>query len=163
MSNFKANLDAIKAVASAIDEEHPDDEQLKLDMLEGETDFNEYMNKVLYKRATVLEDIKGKKFLIDCLKKRIKSDEKKVESINGFVDMLLHVASIKNFKGLVTTVSRHAVKPKPVVTDEDLLPSKYIKIKRTVDKVAINNAIKEGAVISGVSMDNGGETLSFRN
>lgn len=51
------------------------------------------------------------------------------------------------------------VKPKPVVTDESLLPEEFIKIERKVDKKKINEAIKGGRQIEGVTFDNGGYTL----
>lgn len=54
------------------------------------------------------------------------------------------------------------VPPKPIITDKDSLPDRFIKIEKTINKGAINKAIKNGETIAGVSMDNGGVTLKIK-
>lgn len=49
-----------------------------------------------------------------------------------------------------------------IVTDETKLPERFIKIVRSVDKKALNEAVKGGEVIEGCSLDNGGKILVFR-
>lgn len=50
---------------------------------------------------------------------------------------------------------------KVVITDEGLLPGKYIKEKvtKSPDKVLLKSALKNGAVIDGAYLDNGSITL----
>lgn len=59
-----------------------------------------------------------------------------------------------------TVYSYMRVNPKPIITDESKIPDKYWKIERTIKKAEINQAIKDGDVIDGVSYDNGGYALT---
>lgn len=52
--------------------------------------------------------------------------------------------------------------PRPFVADESLVPEEYIITKRTVDKKAINEAVKDGKSIAGVQLDNGSHALQMR-
>lgn len=59
-----------------------------------------------------------------------------------------------------TVYSYMRINPKPIITDERKIPEKYWKIERTIKKAEINQAIKDGDVIDGVSYDNGGYALT---
>lgn len=54
------------------------------------------------------------------------------------------------------------VPPKPIVTDESKLPERFFRIEKKVNKTAINEAIKNGEEIEGVTMDNGGLTIAIK-
>lgn len=54
------------------------------------------------------------------------------------------------------------VPPKPIVIDEDKLPDRFWKVKREINKADINKAVKDGEMIEGVAMDNGGYTLAIK-
>jgi len=59
-----------------------------------------------------------------------------------------------------TVYSYMRVNPKPIVSDESKIPEKYWKIEKSIKKAEINQAIKNGEVIEGVTWDNGGYTLT---
>lgn len=52
------------------------------------------------------------------------------------------------------------VNPKPIVVDESKIPDRFWKVEKSIKKAEINQAIKNGEVIDGVIMDNGGYTLT---
>lgn len=54
------------------------------------------------------------------------------------------------------------VAPCPVITDESLLPERFIRTKSEVNKQAINKAIRGGEQIEGVSMGNGSVTIKIK-
>lgn len=54
------------------------------------------------------------------------------------------------------------VPPKPVITDEDKIPDRFWKVKREIDKAALNKAVKNGVTFEGVTMDNGNYTVAIR-
>ena len=54
------------------------------------------------------------------------------------------------------------VPPKPIISDEELIPERFIKVTKSVDKSAINKAIKEGEAVAGVTMSNGDITLRIK-
>jgi hypothetical protein len=52
--------------------------------------------------------------------------------------------------------------PKPIIIDESKLPDKFVKIERKIDKKLINDCFKDGEMIDGVALDNGGYTVAVR-
>ena len=48
---------------------------------------------------------------------------------------------------------------KVLVTDETLLPDKFFKIERKLNKKLLNDAVKGGELIQGITTSNGGFTL----
>lgn len=52
------------------------------------------------------------------------------------------------------------VNPKPIVTDESKIPDKFWKVTKSIKKAELNQAVKDGEVIEGVTLDNGGYTLT---
>lgn len=54
------------------------------------------------------------------------------------------------------------VPPKPIVVDESKIPDEFFKIERKLDKAKLNKAVKDGHRFEGVSMDNGGMTVSIK-
>lgn len=52
------------------------------------------------------------------------------------------------------------VPQKLIVTDETKIPEKFFKVKKELNKADLNKAFKEGESIDGVTLDNGGFTLS---
>jgi len=59
-----------------------------------------------------------------------------------------------------TVYSYMRINPKPIVSDESKIPDKYFKIEKTIKKAEINQAIKDGDVIEGVTWDNGGYAIT---
>ena len=59
-----------------------------------------------------------------------------------------------------TVYSYMRVNPKPIISDESKIPEKYWKIEKSIKKSEINQAIKDGEVIEGVTFDNGGYALT---
>ncbi len=59
-----------------------------------------------------------------------------------------------------TVYSYMRVNPKPIILDESKIPEKYFKIEKTIKKSEINQAIKDGEFIKGVTCDNGGYALT---
>lgn len=55
------------------------------------------------------------------------------------------------------------VTPKIIITDEKLLPEKFLKIRKEVDKAALNAHVKEHGLIDGTAMDNGGYTVMLKH
>lgn len=59
-----------------------------------------------------------------------------------------------------TVYSYMRVNPKPIISDESKIPDKYFKIEKTIKKAEINQAIKDGDFIEGVTWDNGGYAIT---
>ena len=59
-----------------------------------------------------------------------------------------------------TVYSYMRVNPKPIISDESKIPDRFWKIEKSIKKAEINQAIKDGDVIEGVTFDNGGYALT---
>ena len=60
------------------------------------------------------------------------------------------------------TISVSQAAPSVVIEDEASIPERFIRIKREIDKTAINAAVKAGEEIPGVVVSNGGSRLTIR-
>jgi Siphovirus Gp157 len=139
-----------------------DDEQLIADMVEGETDFHGFMQWLLNKERD--EDM-----LQDGIFNRIKAlQERKAASVARKERFRAAMLDALNTVGIAkvtlpeATISRIAVKPSVVITDEALLPESCIRIKREADKTAIKKEIDAGNTVAGATLSNGGETIMVR-
>lgn len=98
--------------------------------------------------------LQNRKRQIDLAMKKVElqMDELKKQMVQEFLE-----------DGVVPTkLTLKKIPPKPIITDESLIPDKYKKTKIEIDKAAINKAVKEGSVIGGVVLDNGGYTIAIK-
>ena len=140
-----------------------DDPDLLRDMLEGETDLfklREWAIRRYLDELAFAEAIKGRK---EALGDRQKAAEKRAEKLRLIIQECMAASGEKSYRGTDATVSVKDVAPKPIVTDESMVPDSFWKEIRTIDKTAINEAFKSGDAIPGVSLDNGGTAISIRS
>ena len=159
MSKLAITLETINAVRAEIKALHPDDPDLWADTLEGETDLHEWLRWAYRK----IEDERGN---IDALQEQISNRQSRVKSckarqasLRGVMMSLLNAAQETKVTLPEATISRRVVAAKPIVSDPDKLPDKFVTITRKPDLMAIKRAEKLPA---GVVMSNGGETISIR-
>ena len=123
-----------------------DDEEIK--RLEGA--FEEKVDNIAcyIKSLNALSDsIKAEKQALD---ERLKSNDKKAESLKKFLVMSLEMRDMKKFESARNKLSFR--KSTSVVINEDaVLPTKYVKtvVTEKVDKKAIGDALKNGEVVEG--------------
>ena len=113
----------------------------------------EKLHNDLYCADIVLKDYQNK---VKELKKQIEACEMKA------IEKLIEEKSQGSVGHIVgnTVYSYMKVNQKPIVTDESKIPDKFWKIEKSLKKSEINQAIKDGEVIDGVSFDNGGYALT---
>lgn len=140
-----------------------DDPQLVIDMIEGETDLLEAIASLdadMIDAETMQSGLAAK---IEELKGRSDRIKAGVEKAREAVLAAMTKAGLQQVKTPFATFTRKAVPPKPIVTDESLLPGKFWKLPPpTIDKTAVNDAVKAGEDIPGVIMSNGSETIQVR-
>lgn len=151
-------LKRIREVSETLDDDDPE----KLEMLNIEGDYEALMEWALEKyieagaMAAMCAEI-AKKY-----NGRGKMFAGKKDQMRNIVKTIMQSADEVKYKGVSGTVGIGSVAPKPIITDEGALPDEFKKINVSVDKTKVNAAIKGGAVIDGVSMDNGGEKITIR-
>lgn len=107
-------------------------------MLEGLT---QYQVKLADRRATL----------------RTRADRKRRVVQNYMADL-----NIKKIQKPDITVSRRAVAPSLVITDEVMINDKWCRWKRELDKTAIKKALEAGEQVMGATLSNGSETLAIK-
>ena len=154
--SIKDCIQNIRLISQTLEDDDPD----KKEMMDIEGDYTDLINWALVKRAENIAQANAAKELIDRFAARKRSFENKADSMKDIIQSIMDAANESKFKSECGTVSIRSIKPKPIVTDEMLIPNRFFK--RTVDKTAINKAIKDGEEVLGVSMDNGGTSLTIR-
>lgn len=133
------------------------------DMTEGETGLMEAIDAALAEIDECDLTVEGCKAKEAEMASRRGRAEKRRETIRGLIEQAMLVAGLPNAKRPTATVSVSAVAPKPIVTDEALIPAEYWRQPDPVlDKSKLAAAAKDGAAIPGVEMSNGGTKLQIR-
>jgi hypothetical protein len=155
---IKDAIDRIKKIASIMDDDDPD----KIEMLNIEGDYNSLIRWAIIKRNEHLSNALGCDVLVKKYTYKKKSHENKAENIKGLIEWIMDAANELKFTCDVGSVSFRENPPKPYITDESILPKDYINTVNTVNKSKINEDIKAGLTIEGVSIDNGSRSLTIR-
>lgn len=140
------------------------DEQLKLSMLEGETELFEVIRALLDENenddgiiAALDEQVDARAIRIERAKGRIEARKKAIMS-------LMDSARETTLRLPEATLSLRTLRPRPTVFDAAQLPDEFVTIEtiRKPDRDAINAAFERGQPIPGVTITNGGASLSVR-
>lgn len=140
------------------------DEQLKLSMLEGETELFEVIRALLDENenddgiiAALDEQVDARAIRIERAKGRIEARKKAIMS-------LMDSAHETTLRLPEATLSLRTLKARPTVFDAAQLPDEFVTIEtlRKPNRDAINAAFERGQPIPGVTITNGGASLSVR-
>ncbi len=156
--SLQDNLTRIRYIAALL----PDDDPDKIEMMNVEGDYEKLMRWALIKRNEFIATADAADDLVKSYTARKNSFAKKADNMKNIVSMLMESAGETKFTCEVATASIRKVAPKPIIIDEDSIPDEYFNIKKTIDKKAINVAIKDKIMVDGVTMDNGGVSLMIR-
>lgn len=148
------------------DEGAADDEDLRADAIEGETDLHEAISSVI---DAMDEDdilIAGGKAKIDDIAARVTAAEKRNETRKAAIEQAMMAAEISNVTLPSATVFVSKRKPKLVIQDEADIPSEFfVEQERPapkLDKKALQSALTDGRAVPGAILDNGSVSLSIR-
>jgi hypothetical protein len=159
------NLGAVILEIDRLLEDFPelqDDDALKLDMIEGETDALEIAARLtrLHVRAKHMVDaVKAEKAALATRQERYAHQ---AERASQSLQTLLNAIGERKLELGPGTVSLRKSPDSVVVRDVDELPQGYFKVTRQADKAAIKAAIKGGDTIPGAELVTGGETIAVR-
>lgn len=139
-----------------------EDEDLLKDTLEGNTRFNEVMEKFL-------NDMRENETLAEAISQRIgKLRERqtrlthRVQFYRSLMHRLMDFAGIKSIALPEAKISVINSPEKVIITDESAIPDAFMRITKEPNKTAIKNALKSGNIIPGTTLSNGGTTISVR-
>jgi predicted RNA-binding protein len=139
------------------------DEQTLRDTLEGISSLPEALAAVV---RSYLEDLTVAAALgmrIGDMQERLSRIEARVERKRVTITEVMEKADIRKLEEPDFTASLRAVPPGLVVADESLIPQDYWKPQPAkLDKRGLLSALNAGMSVPGVSLGNGGTTLSVR-
>lgn len=139
------------------------DDDLAHDMIEGETDFFEAVERVLSEIDECEILTAGIKDMQKRLSDRLARVSGRADRLRGLIDQAFQMAEIKSHKFASATISTKAVPRKLIVTDESQIPARFYKPQPPkLDRKALLDAIKAGEAVPGADMSNGGTTIQIR-
>lgn len=138
------------------------DEQLKLSTLEGETELNELVSMLLAENEDDDGNIGQVKAQIEVRRERVARFERRIEARKNAIVSLMDTAQLTKLALPEATVSLRTLGPRPKVSIEEAVPDEFCKFVRKPDMEAIKAAFDRGEQIPGVTITNGGASLSVR-
>lgn len=150
------------AAKSLIDGLQSDDETLNINMIEGETDFFEAVEKALeeIQECEILQA--GVAEMTARLSERANRAKKRAEKLRGLIDQAFQMAEIKSHVFSCATITTKKVPAKLIITDEASIPARFfVPQPPKLDKKALTDAAKAEPV-PGAEMSNGGTTIQIR-
>jgi hypothetical protein len=139
-----------------------EDEELRLDMLEAETDTKALFSQIVSRMIEADTAITGLQAYEKRFKERRARMEHRVEKLRELGFKIMEAADIRKVELPEATLSIRNGVPNVIVTDEVLLPDQYVKIERTPKKSEIKDALKAGKQVPGAELTNGAPSLSIR-
>lgn len=146
----------------AVYPELSEDDALRADTLEGATEINDILAKLVQESAAAYAMAEGVKGPIDDLRQRKARLERRGDGYGEAIKRIMDAAGLPKVTLPGATISISQAAPSVVVEDEAAIPERFIRIKREIDKTAINAAVKAGEEIPGVAVSNGGTRMTIR-
>lgn len=152
----------IEAIVAMLRDELADDERAYLDMLEGETDLYEWVRRLLERIEECEGDVAALAMQIADRQERKQRAQDRIAANREAIMALLQCARLDKLVLPEATLSLRAVPPKPIVSDEAAVPDELCRFRRAPDMSAIKAEVEAGRAVSGVTLDNGGNSLTIR-
>ena len=165
MQNLHLQKMQLEQAISSLLEEFPEaknDDEFWLDVLEGQTDFNDIIAALAKDIKMAKAQVSGLKELTKELRERQARFEAKEEFNRSLILKLMEMAGVKKLTLPVATVNITNVSPSVMILDESAIPDAFMRIKKEPNKTAIKAALETGQAISGAVMSNGSTTVSIR-
>jgi hypothetical protein len=154
----RAQIANLRAAYPQMDE----DEQLRLDMIEGSTDVHEFLTGVVIRIADANAKIEALGDLIAAFKARCDRFEQRSDAMRSLAHKVMDWANVRKVELPAATLSIRAGQPRVIITDETRLPEQFVRIKREPDKHLIASHLKAGERVEGAALSNSEPVLSVR-
>jgi hypothetical protein len=162
---MRLNPEAIKQQVDGLLTAYPElaeDEQLRLDMLEGSTDLVEFMRKLETARQNACAMSDAIATLIKNWQLRKETFDRRDEAMRNLMLRLLQAAHLKKLEMPEATLSVRLGVPRVVIVDETEIPDEFCRIKKEPDKTKIKAALSEFKPVPGATLSNAEDGLTVR-
>lgn len=139
------------------------DTQCLLDTLEGETDLHEALLAVADEIADREADMNAIDMRVKDLEARKARHKRASDLLRAVILQAMEIGEIKTIQGSECTLTAKAKPQGLVINDEAVIPAKYWKPQDPkLDKTLLKTDLKDGCLIEGAMLDNGGTTLQIK-
>lgn len=139
-----------------------DDEELMRDTLEGNTRFNEIMDRLLGEMRDNENLAEAAAQRIGKIRERQTRLTHRAQFYRSLMHRLLVLTGLKSVALAEAKISVVNAPDKVVITDESAIIDEYMRITKEPNKTAIKNALKSGKYVAGATLSNGSTTISIR-
>lgn len=157
-----ANLTAHIADLFAAYPELAEDEDLRRDMLEGETSAFEVLTRLVSIERDADSMARAVASRISDLQARKARAEKRKEAMRVLMLRIMRAANIKKAPLVEATVSVSKGRQSVEIVDEAALPDEFVRIERVPDKKALLAKLAANENVPGAALKDGDETLTVR-
>jgi hypothetical protein len=136
---------------------HPEleeDDVLRQDMIEGETNALELIDNLIEMERVAASLENSLKFYILKMEERKHRFADRRIGLRRFIQQIMEAANLKKVERPAATVSIATGRPKVVIVDESQIPDAYWRIKREVNKEAIATTLKALRDVPGTTLSN---------
>lgn len=139
-----------------------EDEQLRHDMLEAETDAFKLLN-ILVRRIGTCEAFEAglAAYVMDIRKRKDRYERKRL-AMREMIRKLMDHANLAKAELDAATISVKRGQHKVMVTDEAMVPDDFCRIKKEPNKTAIKASLEAGAQVPGCTLSNAETVVSIR-
>ena len=159
MSNFHVAM--LETKIRSLLAEYPelnDDDEFKMNVLEGETDFHRILTSLVRKAQFAAAIVTGISEETRRLGDRKRRYERQEDFNRALIKEVMEIAEIRKAELPLATLVISNKSASVIITDETLLPDNLVRIKREPNKTEIKKALEAGPV-AGAELSNGGTTL----
>jgi len=139
-----------------------EDEELLKDTLEGNTSFNEVMDRLVTELKDQETLAEATSLRIGKLRERQTRLVHRAQFYRALMHRLMERAGIKSVALPEAKISVVNAPDKVIITDESAIPDALMRITKEPNKAAIKAALKNGEYVSGATLSNGGTTIQVR-
>lgn len=163
---LKADLATIEAQIAELVTDNPelaDDEELRIDMIDGETSAIEFLRRV-YRRMRKAEALaEGAKAEKDDSAERQKRFEKQADGYKALSLTILNAADVEKLVTPFATYSVLSPRAKAEVRDLEAIPQGFYRLEKKPDMKAIKDALEAGGKLPGAELTIGVHSLMIRS
>jgi len=156
----------LEQVAHTLLEQDPqmrDDDALFLDMLDAEGgDALDLMRAGLRASLGAAAQARACKERMGQLAERQRRHEDRAEALQAAVHQAMRDLGIPRLRDAEFTAARREGSERAEVSDIELLPERYVRLKREPDKAPLLAALKTGEAVPGAALARGDETLTVK-
>lgn len=160
-----AVIEVVKRETAALLEAFPEllgDDDLRADMIDGETDFNRVATRLVRASIEAKANADAVKSIKQDYADRQARYEKQSDAARAMLATLMEVASLPKLSLPVATVSLREPLASVEITDADALPQGFFETVRKPLKTEIKAALMAGETIPGATLALGESAITVR-